>query len=357
MRTALPIAVLALSLVGLRASPPVAAASSHPVARPTLARIDRRCFYAPSPAAWWPLWPRRRPHQVRAGFNDMHGESPMYAHWGVDVSTSTDDAPVYAMTSGIVSDVVNVGANAHFQIGPFFYYHVFSRFPPGTRVLRGQWVGRIHHHARHVHVAEKEPGCGLLDPRRPTGPLRDPMNTEHPVVQNLTADVANRAAYRVFPAWRTPDPATPLSLSRLHGVVDLRAEIFDMPVRKTHFWPQQPLMVAAVRSWLAPSHHRFRRFGDAITAYDGSTWLATTASYYRVMAHGSIHVRSCIQNPARRCNNRYILHAAGSGLDSRRFPDGWDQYCVSALTIRDVRTTRCWPIRIQNHPRRAPDGS
>jgi len=333
------------------------ALTSHRVARPTLARVDRTCFYTPAPAAWWPLWPRRSPHTVHSGFNDMHGQDPMYAHWGVDVSTSTKQAKVYAMTSGVIGSLVASGGDAHFRIGPFFYYHVFSRFPPGTRVLRGQWVGRIHHHARHVHVAEKEPGCGLLDPRRPTGPLRDPMNTEHPVVQNLTADVANRAAYRVFPAWRTPDPATPLALSRVHGVVDLRAEMFDMPVRKTHFWPQQPLMVAAVRSWLAPSHHRFRRFGDAITAYDGSTWMATTASYYRVMAHGSIHVRSCIQNPSRHCNNRYILHAAGSGFDTRRFPDGWDQYCVSALTIRDVRTTRFWPIRIQNHPRRTPDGS
>ena len=281
----------------------------------------------------------------------------MQAHWGVDVSTSRDDAPVYAMTSGVINDVVSIGNNAHFRIGPFFYYHVFVRFPAGTYVSRGERVGTIHHHARHVHLAEIEPGCGLLDPRRPTGPLRDPLNTEHPVVQNLTADVANGAAFRRFPAWRTPDPATPLALIGLRGVVDFRAEIFDMPVRKTRYWPQQPLMVAAVRSWLAPLHQRFRRYGGAITAYDGSTWLSTTTAYYRVMAHGSVHVRSCIQNPARRCDNRYILHVAGSGFDTRGVPDGWYHYCVSALTIRNIRTTRCWPVRIQNHPRRPPDGS
>ena len=28
----------------------------------------------------------------------------------------------------------------------------------------------------------------------------------------------------------------------------------------------------------------------------------------------------------------------------------------SALTIRNVRSTQCWAVRIQNHPRRSPLG-
>jgi hypothetical protein len=74
------------------------------------------------------------------------------------------------------------------------------------------------------------------------------------------------------------------------------------------------------------------------------------------MAHGSVHVRSCFVHPARRCVNRYILHVAGHGFDTRRFPDRWYHYCVSALTIRNHRTTKCWPVRIQNHPRFSPTG-
>ena len=167
------------------------ALTSHPVARPTLARIDRRCFYAPAPAAWWPLSARRSPHPVHAGFNDMHGEDPMYAHWGVDVSTSIVQAKVYAMTSGVIGSLVAAGGNAHFQIGPFFYYHVISRLPAGSHVSRGEWVGHIVQGTDHVHVTEIEPGCGIVDPRRPTGPLADPKNTEHPTVENLSADVAN----------------------------------------------------------------------------------------------------------------------------------------------------------------------
>jgi hypothetical protein len=339
----------------LAGAAPAEALRSHAVARPTLARIDRGCFYAPAPAAWWPLWPRRSPHPVHAGFNDMHGEDPMYAHWGVDVQTGIAQAKVYAMTSGVIGDLVT-GGDAHFQIGPFFYYHAISRLPAGTHVSRGEWVGRLKPGTDHVHLTEEEPGCGIVDPRRPTGPLSDPINTEHPTVESLTAVVANAAAYRVFPAWRTPDPARPLALNHLHGVVDLRAEVFDMPIRKTTDDPQQPLMVAAVRSWLAPLTRTWRRYGTAITSLDGSTWLATQRAYYDVMAHGSFHVRSCFENPKRQCDNRYILHVAGLGFDTRRFPDRWYRYCVSALTIRNLRTTKCWPVRIQNHPRISPTG-
>ena len=344
-----------VAAAALAMAAPAQALRSHSVARPTLRRIDH-CFYAPAPAAWAPLWPRRSPHPVHTGFNDMHGDDPMYAHWAVDVQTNIAQAKVYAMTAGVIGDVVG-GSDAHFQIGPFFYYHAISRFAAGTHVARGQWVGRLKAGVDHVHLAETEPGCGLLDARRPTGPLRDPMNTEHPTVENLRAYAANRAAYRIFPAWPSPDRSTPRSLGDLHGVVDLRAQIFDMPVRKTGDHPQQPLMVAAVRSWLAPLTKKWRRYGHAITALDGSRWISQTRAYYDVMAPGSIHIRSCFKNPARRCVNRYILHTAGRGLDTRRYPDRWYHYCISTLTIRNFRATRCWPVRIQNHPRISPIGA
>ena len=200
-----------VAAAALTMAAPAQALRSHPVARPTLRRIDH-CFYAPAPAAWAPFWPRRSPHPVHTGFNDMHGRGPMYAHWAVDVQTNIARAKVYAMTAGVIGDVVG-GSDAHFQIGPFFYYHAISRFAAGTHVARGQWVGRLKPSVDHVHLAETEPGCGLLDARRPTGPLRDPMNTEHPTVENLRAYAANRSAYRIFPAWPSPGPLNP-SLAR-----------------------------------------------------------------------------------------------------------------------------------------------
>ena len=350
------LAVAALVIVGwaLVRATPAAALRAHDVPRLTLARLDP-CFYAPSPAAWWPVAPRQTPHEIRAGFNDPHGEDPMYFHWGVDVSTSTNDARVYAMTSGRLTGVRLTGPNAKFAIGPFFYYHVVaSVVPAGSYVTRGQLVGHILHDARHVHVAEWEPVCGLVDPRRPTGPFHDPMNTEHPVVRDLTADVANRAAYRPFPCWHTPDPSTPLSLRHLHGRVDLRAEIYDMPVRKTTFWPQQPLMPSGVQAWLAPPKRRFRRFSRLITVFDGAHWH--NGDFYAVMAHGTVRNRSCFKDPRRPCENRFIFHVARSGLDTRNFPDGSYRYCVSAITINGRRTTTCWAVRIENHPRRKPTG-
>lgn len=306
------LALAVLLVVGSAlASPSQAGARvAHDVPRLTLAGLDP-CFYAPSPSAWWPLRPRRTPHEMRAGFNDPHG----------DVSTSADDARVYAMTSGRLGNVRLTGPDAKFQIGPFFYYHVVANVvPPGSYVSRGQLVGHILHHARHVHVAEWEPGCGLVDPRRPTGPFHDPKNTEHPVVRDLTADVANRAAFRPFPCWHSPDPSTPLALRHLHGRVDFRAEIFDMPVRKTTYWPQQPLMPSGVRAWLAPPLKRFRRYSPLITVFDGAYWHKS--DFYAVMAHGTVRNRSCFKNRQRTCENRFIFHVARSGLDTRNYPDG-----------------------------------
>ena len=347
-------AVVAMATPALVGVAPAEAAVVHDVPRLTLARLDS-CFYAPSPAAWWPLRPRRSPHEIRAGFNDPHGEDPMYFHWGVDVSTATDDARVYAMTSGRLGSVRLTGANAKFSIGPFFYYHVLANVvPPRSYVTRGQLVGHILHDARHVHVAEWEGPCGLVDPRRPTGPFHDPVDTEHPVIEDLTADVANRAAYRPFPCWRTPDPSTPLALRHLHGNVDFRAEIFDMPVRKTTFWPQQPFMVSGVQAWLAPPHNIFRRDSSLITVWNGAHWH--NDGFYDVMAHGTIRNRSCFKDPRRRCENRFILHVARGGLDTRSFPDGSYRYCVMAVTINDRRSTKCWAVRIENHPRRRPTG-
>ena len=246
----------------------------------------------------------------------------MYAHWGVDVSTSIKQAKVYAMTCR--RDRQPRRLRRRPALSDRAVLLLPRDQPPARRKPRcpRRVGGPIVQGTDHVHVTEIEPGCGIVDPRRPTGPLIDPKNNEHPTVENLSADVANAAAYRIFPAWRTPDPAKllaepPARRGRLPRR-DLRHAGQEDPRP-----PPQPLMVAAVRSWLAPLTKTWRRYGKPITAFDGSTWLTPTRAYYNVMAHGSIHVRSCFTNPARRCENRYILHVAKRGLDTRHFPDHW----------------------------------
>ena len=196
-----------------------------------------------------------------------------------------------------------------------------------------------------------EPGCGLVDLRRPTGILHDRSNREPPVIADPTAVVGNAAAFRRFkmgPDPIPPDPATPLSLTDLHGVVDIRASITDTPRHATRRSPQQPEMVAAVRSYVAPLGHPRRRIGRPILAFDGAG-LIPPNRYYQVMAYGTRRIRACFIRPSRPCLTRLILHVAGTGLNTRRFPNGAYLFCVTAVTIESHGARRCWPIVI-HHP-------
>jgi hypothetical protein len=175
---------------------------------------------------------------------------------------------VYAVVSGRIWHVRRKGANARFILSPagalrttrYDYWHVdLTRVAPGASVKRGQWIGRVVAGQNHVHLSEWDPVCGFVDARRPTGILRGPLNRERPGMSDLTAFVADEAAYS--PRGAASDASTPLALDDLHGRVDLRAQVWDMPMHRTPRWPQQPLMVAGLRSWIAPATDPLLRVG------------------------------------------------------------------------------------------------
>ena len=330
-----------------RASPRVPGLSAVRVAPLTLRRVDP-CFYASSAHGVWPVAPVLQAHPIRAGFNDPHG-GPL-AHFGVDVAAH-NQAPVYAVSSGVIGSDVRHGTwDEAFTLPPYFYYHVSLGLPVGSAVGLAGRVGSIFPRQYHVHLSEATPTCGLVDPRRPTGILHDPQNTEPPVITQLTAAVANAAAYAPFqmgPGPVPPDPSTPLSLTDLHGVVDIRASVTDTPRHITRRTPQQPEMVAAVRSYVAPLGHPRRRLGRRILAFDGAR-LIPPARYYQIMAYGTRRIRACFIKPSRPCLTRLILHVAGTGLNTRRFPNGAYLFCVTAVTIETHTNHRCWPIVIHH---------
>jgi hypothetical protein len=326
--------------------------AAHRVQPLTLARVDRRCFYRPSPSGAWPLYRTGATHAIRGGFNDPRGFNA--AHFGVDVAARRDRAKVYAVVAGRVSNVRLTGPNARFVLTPavgpagtrFGYWHVvLTQVAPGTYVRQGQWIGRVAPEQNHVHLAERTAACGYVDPRRPTGILRDSANTEAPTISDLTAFVANSAAYT--PYMPGADRSTPLALGDLHGKVDLRANVADMPRHATMRWPQQPLMVAGVRTWIAPRGDELLRLGRPIWALRGAR-VIPVESMTRVYAHGTYRVNTCFYRPDGHCRTRFILHVAGLGLDTTRFPNGNYQACVSAITINAVAHHRCWPITIAN---------
>lgn len=323
-------------------------------ARLTLAGVDRSCFYAPSSPGAWPLSPLARPHAVRGGFNDPR--SADQAHFGIDISAHNEAAGL-AVRAGTVDGITSVGnpTDEHFAlessdgVSRYFYYHVHPAFRDGTSVVGGEALGHIERGVRHVHLSEVVSGCGLVDPRRPTGILHDPEDTETPTIGPLAAFRADTAAYRPFGLDARPgrDPSTPIALAGLHGVVDMRAVVSDTPRHETVQWPQQPLMVAGVRSFLAPVGRAGRHYGGVVAAFDGSRLIDPTR-VYRVFAHGTYRLNECFFSHHHPCVTVLRLHVAAGGFDTRRFANGSYLYCVAAITIRGRVARRCAPVTIRN---------
>jgi len=343
----------ALGVAALLLPSPTAAAPVLPhVHSLTLARVDRTCFDYPSPPGSSPVYPPGAVPTIRGGFDDPRGLGN--AHFGVDVAAPHDRAKVYAVVTGRIWDVHRRGGNARFILSPttamrstrYDYWHVnLTRVAPGTYVRRGQWIGRVVAGQNHVHLSEWNPVCGFIDPRRPTGILHDPANREAPGMSGLAALVADAAAFS--PRGAGSVDSAPLALDSLHGRVDFRAQVWDMPVRKTTRWPQQPLMVAGIRSWVAPAAEDLLRIGAPIVPFVGGR-LIQPARVDDVYAPGTYRRPECFTRPHGVCATRLIVHVGGRGVDTTAIPNGDYQFCVAAVTIRNVAHHRCWPIAIEN---------
>jgi Peptidase family M23 len=337
----------------LLASPTAAAPRLVHVHTLTLARVDRKCFEYPSAPGSSPVYPTGAIPSIRGGFDDPRGVK--YAHFGVDVAAPHDQAKAYAVVSGRIWHVRPKGANARFILSPtgtlrstrYDYWHVdLTRVEPGARVKRGQWIGRVVAGQNHVHLSEWNPVCGFIDPRRPTGILRDPVNRERPTLTDLEAYVDDEAAFGPHGA-AVADLSTPMALDDLHGRVDLRAQVWDMPAHRTSRWPQQPLMVAGLRSWIAPATDPLMRVGAPIVPFVGGRLIAP-AQVDDVYAPGTYRQPRCFTSPPGTCATRLIVHVGGRGVDTTLLPNGEYRFCVAAVTIRNVAHRRCWPVTIAN---------
>jgi hypothetical protein len=337
-----------------------------PIVPFTLRSVDA-CFYRGADVEeGWPVPPypisiaelsagrRQRilalPSAVRGGFNEPRGP----VHFGVDVETS-DRGPVYAMRSGIVwgiedRGVIHVGDAASY----LSYWHV-SPAPSvavGRHVERGQLIGRVHGSSRHVHISEwYEPCGGLVDPRRPAGPLHDPGDAAAPRIGRLTAYVADGSAFTHFDpdAEAAADPGRRTSRRALSGVVDLRADVSVLPQRRTKTFAQLPLAPPAIRTYLAPlGNHRVAL--GAVFTYNGVR-LVDAGAVDRLWAHGTHRRNDCFYQvgATSSCAVRMSYHVGGpNGFDTTAVPDGRYQVCVEALSHNDVLSRRCTPVRIEN---------
>jgi hypothetical protein len=322
----------------------------------TLKSVDQKCFYAARPAGGWPFLPQTQIRPIRGGFNDVR--SPV--HDGVDVEAPSDHAPVYAIDAGTIANETapnrpNGGTHLDVIDAPghsYTYWHITwpSSLVDGVHVRRGQLLGHIDYTFWHVHISETVAGCGLVDPRRPTGLLRDPANTESPAIGPLAAYDADSAAYS-FTLGATSDPSTPVPLGALTGIVDLRAAVTDTPHDATRQFVQLPLAAAAIRGYLAPAGSTNSHLGP-ISVYDGSQFILNTygssLGYQQVWAFGTNWSNTCFFTPGTTCAANYIYHTAGAGFDTSLVPNGAYQWCVQALTIAGVSARRCTAVAIAN---------
>ena len=362
MRAAFALGACAVAIVLPNVTGARAATAVGPLRLETL---DPPCWRYPSPAGVWPLAPIHQAHPIRGGFNDIRAAGQ--PHFGVDIE-ARDRAAVYAITSGVLSGFTSMGTGMeHFLLaGRYQYWHVtpLPGLGSGSIVAAGQEIGHVWPRLRHVHVSEIVPGCAWIDPRRPGGVLHNSFNRERPTIGSISAFRADGRAYQSFPPtpyavagsrWTVVDdtgpvgdPATPILLDHLSGRIDFRAPVSDLPRFAASMFPQQPLMVAGVRSYLAPWGRPGEAVTRVVTAFDGVR-LIPSADFFSVFAYGTRRIKACFDEAGAHCSASWVIHTARRGIATRNVPDGQYLYCVQAVTITNVSAHRCAPVRIQNH--------
>jgi hypothetical protein len=320
----------------------------------TLRTVDARCFGAKTAPSGWPFAPTTALHPLRGSFDEPRDP----VHIGVDVEAPKDRAPVYAMQAGTVTNVqpdhFNV-VSAHGPSGSYLqYWHVrlAAGIHAGAAVHRRDLLGTVKPHMLHVHISEYVPGCGLVDPARPSGPLADPYNTEWPSIGPLTAWVAGPRAFVPLNVTQAPsdlpDPARPVALDALSGTVDLRTNVTDMPKVRMQQSPQLPLAPAAIRAYLAPAGNA-RRHLVMRTIFDGSKLLPTGSPLWHMWAYGTYRQNGCYFATGGTCGMQMVWHVGGpNGFNTKAVHNGTYKYCVEALTIAGVDGQRCTIVKIAN---------
>jgi len=320
----------------------------------TLRSVDARCFAAPTAPGGWPFAPTTAVHPIRGSFDEPRDP----VHIGVDVEAPKDQAPVYAMQAGTVRNITADHFDVHATHGArgtyLQYWHVklAAGIKAGAVVRRRELLGTVKPTMKHVHISEYVPGCGLVDPARPTGLLADPYNTEWPTIGSLSAYAAGTRAFVPLSLSQSPadltDPAQPVDLDHLSGTVDLRASVTDMPkVRMAHN-PQMPLAPAAIRAYLTPAGNTHRHLTLRLI-FDGSKLLPDGSGLWRYWAFGTYRQNGCYFTADGSCGMQMDWHVGGpNGFNTRSVPNGAYKYCVEALTIAGVDARRCTAVRIAN---------
>lgn len=186
----------------------------------------------------WPVSPTHERHPVRGGFLDARTGG---YHFGIDISV--DDlkpepgAPkrrthrVYALEGGpahLHNGDRRVGCvNRRLEVGHFAYWHVDPTVAEGEPIRPGEMIGWTCRGDFHVHLSE----WAIVDGRRTWvnplhrgGKLEPYSNDAPPVVEAVRFFTPPRTPWL---HWNDLDTATQLAPQRLHGQVEVRANVED----------------------------------------------------------------------------------------------------------------------------------
>jgi hypothetical protein len=216
----------------------------------------------------WPVAPVHGQHPIRGSFIDPRGQDENGLagyHFGIDVNVD-DRHPepgagpglshrVYAVDGGtalVVYGAPHSCPNRRLEVGHFAYWHVSPVVATGTRIKPGQLIGWTCLGQWHVHLSEWRNVGGRriwLNPLRPGGKIAPYLDTEPPIVSAMRFYAPPTHPWRPSIDLKGGDTAAPLSPTRLHGQVELRAEIED----GQSFWG----FMAQHPNWETP-HHPYR---------------------------------------------------------------------------------------------------
>jgi hypothetical protein len=247
----------------------------------------------------WPIKPFGKMHAIRGAFDDprfhLGAEGALSAfHFGVDI-VAVDGTAVYAVEAGYVhanrSDVTVQARSGRL----FGYWHIKPVVRTGRRVRKHQLIGHVLKGWGHVHFAEAIRGQ-YRNPLRPQAltPYRDKTP---PTVGSIGLFA---------------DDGSSVSAGRVRGLVDVDAEIYDIPPKL----PPPPWQVArltpAIVWW------RLSRNGAPIT-----DWNLSIDFHFALMPaslYNWIYVPGTYQNKGNRPGNYlfWITH----DLDTTALGDG-----------------------------------
>ena len=323
----------------------------------------------------WPVTPLHTQHPIRGSFLDPRGKDENGLagyHFGIDVNVD-DRHPepgagpglshrVYAVDGGVAHVVHgrrHSCPNRRLEVGHFSYWHVSPVVASGTRIKPGQLIGWTCLGQWHVHLSEwRRVGSSRvwLNPLRLGGKIAPYVDAEPPIVSAMRFYTPPTRPWHPTSNLKGGDTAAPLSPTRLHGRVDLRAEIED----GQSFWG----FMAHHPDWETP-HHPYRVAVEIRAHGTGAVVLQRIAfqsdeypstPYLVHYAPGTVQNGSmdeCIHNPrGQLCGGTYWFRPFSRWRlefwDTRKVPNGSYDVTVVAWDLKGNTGTLTVPVVVGN---------